>query len=124
MMRFRTLRLLLSAVLAGFRNVCGQVCRAQQGPRRSQQRALYDMIYTQSVFYELEQIKAPVVLIIGDKDTTPIDEYSAPPPALRETWASVPNSANRRHGGQALVTRLIGAKTLNPAIIQHERIEF
>ena len=30
----------------------------------------YDMIYTQPVFYEFEKLSMPVLLIIGDKDTT------------------------------------------------------
>jgi len=33
---------------------------------------LYDMIYTQPVFYELEKISVPTLLMIGDKDTTAI----------------------------------------------------
>jgi hypothetical protein len=80
------------------------------------------MIYTQPVSYELAQIKAPGTL--GDRDTTQIAENSAPSPPCALHWASVPNSAERRHGGQALATSLIGGKILNPAIIQHERIEF
>ena len=93
-----------------------------------------DMIYTQPVFYEFEQIKAPVVLIIGDKDTTAIGKDNAPP-AVRETLGHYPElgkAAARRfpnakliefpdlgHAGwlqdpegvgQALVTNLIGAR--------------
>jgi pimeloyl-ACP methyl ester carboxylesterase len=96
--------------------------------------ALYDMIYTQPVFYEFEQIKTPIVLIIGDKDTTAIGKDNAPP-AVRETLGHYPelgNEATRRfpnakliefpdlgHAGwlqdpervgQALVMSLIGAK--------------
>jgi pimeloyl-ACP methyl ester carboxylesterase len=96
--------------------------------------ALYDMIYTQPVFYEFEQIKAPVVLIIGDKDTTALGKATAPP-AVRETLGHYPElgkEAARRipnakliefpdlgHAGwlqdpervgQALVTSLIGAR--------------
>jgi hypothetical protein len=48
------------------------------------------MIYTQPVSYELEQIKTPVVLIIGDKDTTPIGENGAPSPAVRSTLGQCP----------------------------------
>jgi pimeloyl-ACP methyl ester carboxylesterase len=40
---------------------------------------LYDMIYTQPVYYELEQIKMPTLLLIGDKDTTAIGKDLAPP---------------------------------------------
>jgi len=40
---------------------------------------LYDMIYSQPVFYEFEQISVPVLLMIGDKDTTAIGKNLAPP---------------------------------------------
>ena len=46
---------------------------------------LYDMIYTQPVFYELGNLTMPVLLMIGDKDTTAIGKNFAPPsvrPAL------------------------------------------
>ncbi|HEY0233548.1 MAG TPA: alpha/beta hydrolase [Afipia sp.] len=39
---------------------------------------LYDMIATQPVFYELEHISNPVLLMIGDKDTTAIGKDTAP----------------------------------------------
>jgi pimeloyl-ACP methyl ester carboxylesterase len=42
---------------------------------------LYDMIYTQPVFYEFEKIAVPVLLMIGDKDTTAIGKDFAPPDA-------------------------------------------
>ncbi|HYZ20867.1 MAG TPA: alpha/beta hydrolase [Rhodopila sp.] len=41
---------------------------------------IYDMIYTQPVFYEFEQLRPPVLLMIGDKDTTAIGKERAPPP--------------------------------------------
>ncbi len=40
---------------------------------------LYDMIYTQPVVYELGQLTMPVLLMIGDKDTTAIGKNLAPP---------------------------------------------
>lgn len=40
---------------------------------------LYDMIFTQPVFYELGQLTMPVLLMIGDKDTTAIGKNLAPP---------------------------------------------
>src|ERR1700728_891256 len=40
---------------------------------------IYDMIYTQPVFYELGALKVPIVLFIGDKDTTAIGKDAAPP---------------------------------------------
>jgi pimeloyl-ACP methyl ester carboxylesterase len=40
---------------------------------------LYDMIYTQPVFYEFEQIKVPVLLMVGDRDTTALGKNLVPP---------------------------------------------
>lgn len=40
---------------------------------------LYDMIYTQPVVYELGQLTVPVLLMIGDKDTTAVGKNLAPP---------------------------------------------
>jgi pimeloyl-ACP methyl ester carboxylesterase len=40
---------------------------------------LYDMIYTQPVYYEFEHIAVPTVLMIGDKDETAIGKDLAPP---------------------------------------------
>jgi pimeloyl-ACP methyl ester carboxylesterase len=48
-----------------------------------------DMAYTQPVFYELESISMPVLLIIGDKDTTAIGKNLAPP-AIRATLGNYP----------------------------------
>jgi pimeloyl-ACP methyl ester carboxylesterase len=39
----------------------------------------YDMIYTQPVFYEFENLKMPVLLMIGDKDTTAPGKQLASP---------------------------------------------
>jgi pimeloyl-ACP methyl ester carboxylesterase len=39
----------------------------------------YDMIYTQPVFTEFENLKMPVLLMIGDKDTTAPGKQFAPP---------------------------------------------
>jgi pimeloyl-ACP methyl ester carboxylesterase len=39
---------------------------------------LYDMIYTQPVVYELDQLSMPVLLMVGDKDTTAIGKDAAP----------------------------------------------
>jgi len=38
----------------------------------------YDMIYTQPVFYELEKLDLPVLLLIGKKDNTAIGKALAP----------------------------------------------
>jgi pimeloyl-ACP methyl ester carboxylesterase len=40
---------------------------------------LYDMIYTQPVFYELGELSMPTLLLIGQKDTTAIGKDAAPP---------------------------------------------
>ncbi len=40
---------------------------------------LYDMIYTQPVVYEFGQLRMPVLLMIGQKDTTAIGKDLAPP---------------------------------------------
>ncbi|NPT42774.1 alpha/beta fold hydrolase [Paraburkholderia sp. 1N] len=53
---------------------------------------LYDMIYTQPVVYEFEQIKTPTLLLIGDKDTTAIGKEFAPP-EVRATLGHYPELA-------------------------------
>jgi pimeloyl-ACP methyl ester carboxylesterase len=50
---------------------------------------LYDMIYTQPVFYEFEKIAVPVLLLIGDKDTTALGKNLAPP-AVRAALGNYP----------------------------------
>jgi pimeloyl-ACP methyl ester carboxylesterase len=50
---------------------------------------LYDMIATQPVFYEFEHIAMPVLLMIGDKDTTAIGKDLAPE-AVRATLGNYP----------------------------------
>lgn len=40
---------------------------------------LYDMIFTQPVVYELGQLSMPLLLMIGDKDTTAIGKAAASP---------------------------------------------
>jgi pimeloyl-ACP methyl ester carboxylesterase len=47
------------------------------------------MIYTQPVFYEFEKISVPVLLLIGDKDTTAIGKDRAPPD-IRPTLGNYP----------------------------------
>jgi pimeloyl-ACP methyl ester carboxylesterase len=42
-----------------------------------------DMAYTQPVFYEFEKIAAPVLLLIGDKDTTALGKHLASPDVRR-----------------------------------------
>jgi pimeloyl-ACP methyl ester carboxylesterase len=50
---------------------------------------LYDMIYTQPVVYELGALRMPVLLIIGDKDTTAIGKDLASP-EVRATLGHYP----------------------------------
>jgi pimeloyl-ACP methyl ester carboxylesterase len=50
---------------------------------------LYDMIYTQPVVYELSHLAMPVLLVIGDKDTTAIGKALAPA-AIRPTLGNYP----------------------------------
>ncbi len=50
---------------------------------------LYDMIYTQPVIYELKQLRMPVLLMIGDKDTSALGKAQAPP-AVRATLGNYP----------------------------------
>jgi pimeloyl-ACP methyl ester carboxylesterase len=54
-----------------------------RGPGRAQvawdSALVYDMIYTQPVVYELGALRLPVLLMIGDKDTTAIGKDMAPP---------------------------------------------
>jgi pimeloyl-ACP methyl ester carboxylesterase len=50
---------------------------------------LYDMIYTQPVFYEFEHLSMPVLLMIGDKDNTAIGKALAPPD-IRPTLGDYP----------------------------------
>jgi pimeloyl-ACP methyl ester carboxylesterase len=53
-----------------------------QGPGREivawNSALIYDMIFTQPIFYELEQLKVPTLLLIGTKDTTAIAKDFAP----------------------------------------------
>jgi pimeloyl-ACP methyl ester carboxylesterase len=50
---------------------------------------LYDMIYTQPVFYEFEHLGMPVLMMIGDKDSTAIGKALAPPD-IRPTLGDYP----------------------------------
>jgi pimeloyl-ACP methyl ester carboxylesterase len=58
---------------------------------------LYDMIYTQPVFYELGRLTVPTVLFIGDKDTTAIGKDLAPP-ELRAKLGNYPELGKRAAG--------------------------
>jgi pimeloyl-ACP methyl ester carboxylesterase len=64
-----------------------------RGPGRDivawNQALLDDMILTQPVIYELENLTTPVLLIIGDKDTTALGKNLAPP-EIRATLGNYP----------------------------------
>ena len=53
---------------------------------------IYDMIYTQPVFYEFSKISVPTLLMIGDKDNTAIGKDFAPP-EIRATLGNYPQLA-------------------------------
>jgi pimeloyl-ACP methyl ester carboxylesterase len=66
---------------------------------------IYDMIYTQPVVYELENISVPTLLLIGDKDNTAIGKDLAPA-AIRATlgrYAELGKRAAARIHGARLV---------------------
>jgi pimeloyl-ACP methyl ester carboxylesterase len=70
-------------MLAGMYRGPGRAAVAQSSAR------LYDMIATQPVFYEFEQIAPPTLLFVGDKDTTAIAKDTAPP-EIRKTLGNYP----------------------------------
>jgi pimeloyl-ACP methyl ester carboxylesterase len=73
---------------------------------------LYDMIYTQPVYYELEQLSMPVLLIIGDKDTTAIGKNRAPA-SIRASLGDYPAL------GKAAVARIPHARLVEFADLGH-----
>jgi pimeloyl-ACP methyl ester carboxylesterase len=85
------------AMLAGLNNGPGKEVVAWNSA------LLYDMILTQPVFYELQSIAVPTLLMIGDKDNTAIGKDFAPP-AVRASLGNYPEL------GKAAVKRIPGAK--------------
>ncbi|HEY0749085.1 MAG TPA: alpha/beta hydrolase [Steroidobacteraceae bacterium] len=55
---------------------------------------IYDMIYTQPVFYEFSKITVPTLLMIGDKDNTAIGKDFAPP-EIRPQLGNYPELGKR-----------------------------
>jgi pimeloyl-ACP methyl ester carboxylesterase len=53
---------------------------------------LYDMIYTQPVIHEIGALRMPVLLLVGDRDTTAIGKQFASP-AVRATLGHYPDLA-------------------------------
>jgi pimeloyl-ACP methyl ester carboxylesterase len=66
---------------------------------------IYDMIYTQPFFYEMERIAVPTLLMIGDKDNTAIGKDFAPP-EIRATLGHYPQLAKAAAG------RISGARLI------------
>jgi len=72
----------------------------------------YDMIYSQPVFYEFEKLEMPVLLMIGDKDTTAPGKQLAPP-ELRAQLGHYPELA------KAAVARMPQGKLVEFADLGH-----
>jgi pimeloyl-ACP methyl ester carboxylesterase len=66
---------------------------------------LYDMIYTQPVYYELQDLKVPVLLISGDKDNSKLGSGFAPPEVLAKLghYPELAKAAAARIPGARLV---------------------
>ena len=73
---------------------------------------IYDMIFTQPVVYELQDLAVPTLLIIGDKDNTAIGKDFAPP-AVRATLGDYPQLA------KAAAMRIKGAKLVEFSELGH-----
>jgi pimeloyl-ACP methyl ester carboxylesterase len=71
-----------------------------------------DMAYTQPVFYEFEKLSVPVLLMVGDKDTTAIGKNLAPP-EVRATLGNYPALA------KAAVSRFPHARLVEFADLGH-----
>lgn len=82
-------------------------------PRIAWNSALtYDMIFTQPVFYEFENIKAPTLLIIGQRDRTALGKASVPE-EVKKTMGNYPEL------GQNISKRIPGAKLVPIAGVGH-----
>ena len=73
---------------------------------------IYDMIYTQPVFYELEQIAVPTLLMIGDRDNTAIGKDLATSD-IRQTLG------NYSKLGKLAAARIPGAKLVEFPALGH-----
>jgi len=73
---------------------------------------LYDMIYTQPVYYELEHIAVPTLLLIGDKDNTAIGKDLAAP-SVRAQLGRYPELAKQA------VARIPGSKLVEFPAMGH-----
>jgi pimeloyl-ACP methyl ester carboxylesterase len=70
------------------------------------------MIFTQPIVYELDRLKPPVLLIIGDKDTTALGKDLAPP-EVRGTLGDYPKL------GKEAVARIPHAKLVEFSDLGH-----
>ena len=73
---------------------------------------IYDMIYTQPVFYELEKLSVPTLLMIGDKDNTAIGKDLASP-EIRATLG------NYSELGKLAAARIRGAQLVEFPTLGH-----
>jgi len=73
---------------------------------------IYDMIYTQPVFYEFEKILVPTLLMIGDKDNTAIGKDLAPA-QIRETLGHYSEL------GKLAAARVPGARLVEFPLLGH-----
>src|ERR1700721_2076230 len=98
----------------------GQNCGAPRALNRGHDKErvawnsalLYDMIFTQPVFYEFEHITVPTLLIIGDKDNTAIGKDFAPP-VVQATLGHYPELA------KSAAMRIKGAKLVEFSELGH-----
>lgn len=65
----------------------------------------YDMIFTQPVFYEFENIQAPTLLIIGQRDRTALGKANVPD-SIKQTMGNYPEL------GQNISKRITHAKLI------------
>jgi len=70
----------------------------------------YDMIFTQPVLYEFENLKAPTLLIIGQRDRTALGKASAPK-EIRETLGNYP-----------ALGKITAKKILNSQLVEIENV--
>jgi pimeloyl-ACP methyl ester carboxylesterase len=73
---------------------------------------LYDMIYTQPVFYEIDHLTVPTLLIIGDRDNTAIGKEFAPP-EIRVSLGNYPVLAKQA------AARIAGARLVEFPALGH-----
>jgi pimeloyl-ACP methyl ester carboxylesterase len=68
----------------------------------------YEMVYTQPVFYEFEQLQMPVLVMIGEKDNTAIGKALAPEAARKEL------------GNYAVLGKELAGRLAKPTLVEFE----